>query len=122
MGKPYSLDLRERIVRYVRQGHSARAAATVFGVAPSTAVRLAAADRDNTQIAPKRQGRAPGTVGKLAAHMDFLIERLQKNPDITLRELANALKEEKGVSVQLSSIHRALRRANYSYKKRPHRR
>ncbi len=57
MGKPYSLDLRERIVRYVRQGHSARAAATVFGVAPSTAVRLAAADRDNAQIAPKRQGR-----------------------------------------------------------------
>ena len=81
MGKPYSLDLRERIVRYVRQGHSARAAATVFGVAPSTAVRLAAADRDNAQIAPKRQGRAPGTVGKLAAHMDFLIERLQKNPE-----------------------------------------
>jgi transposase len=54
--------------------------------------------------------------------MDFLIERLQKNPDITLRELANALKEEKGVSVQLSSIHRALRRPNYSYKKRAHRR
>jgi len=85
-------------------------------------VRLAAADRDNGHIAPKRQGRSPGTVGKLAAHIDFLIERLQENSDITLRELAEALKEEKGVSVQLSSIHRALKRANYSYKKRPHHR
>ncbi|MET4733894.1 transposase, partial [Thalassospira sp. MBR-102] len=45
MGKPYSLDLRERIVRYIEQGHSARAAAAVFGVSASTAVRLAAAYR-----------------------------------------------------------------------------
>ena len=60
MGKPYSLDLRERIVGYVEQGHSARAASRVFGAC--TAVRLAA--------------------------------------------------------VRLSSIHRALIRAGYLYKKR----
>ncbi|MFZ5709803.1 MAG: IS630 transposase-related protein [Pseudomonadota bacterium] len=32
MGKPYSLDLRERIVAHVEAGHSARAAGRVFGV------------------------------------------------------------------------------------------
>ena len=31
MGKPYSLDLRERIAGYVREGHSARAAGRLFG-------------------------------------------------------------------------------------------
>lgn len=119
MGKPYSLDLRARIVRYVEQGRSARAAARVFGVSPSTAVRLAAAHRRNGSIAPKPQGREPGTVGKLAAHTAFLLEKVESGPDITLAELAAALREARGVEVQLSSIHRALIRAGYSYKKRP---
>ena len=118
MGKPYSLDLRKRIVGYVAQGHSARAAAGVFGVSASTAVRLAAAQRRDGKIAAKPQGRAPGTAGKLAAHMDFLIEQVKSAPDITLQELADALSEARGVEVQLSSIHRALIRAGYSYKKR----
>lgn len=118
MGKPYSLDLRERIVGYVKHGHSARAAAGVFGVSASTAVRLVAAHRRNGTIAPKPQGRAPGTAGKLAAHMDYLLERVKSEPDMTLQELANALREARDVEVQLSSIHRALIRAGYSYKKR----
>ena len=118
MGKPYSLDLRKRIVSYVEEGHSARAAAGVFGVSASTAVRLAAAQRRDGNLAPKAQGRAPGTAGKLAAHMDFLIGQVKSVPDITLQELADALKEARGVEVQLSSIHRALVRAGYSYKKR----
>lgn len=118
MGKPYSVDLRERIVGYVEQGHSARAAADVFGVSASSAVRFAAAQRDHGSVAPKPQGRAPGTAGKLAAHMDFLLERVKSEPDITLQELAEALSEARGVEVQLSSIHRALIRAGYSYKKR----
>lgn len=118
MGKPYSLDLRERIVGYVAQGHSARAAGRLFGVSASTAVRLTAAQRCDGGVAPKPQGRPPGKVGKLAAHMGFLIEVVKSDPDITLRELAGALKDAEGVEAQLSSIHRALIRAGYSYKKR----
>jgi transposase len=118
MGKPYSLDLRERIVGYVEEGHSARAAAGVFGVSPSTAVRLAAAHRQDGNIAPKPQGRAPGTAGKLAAHIDFLLARMKSEPDTTLQELADVLREDRGVEVQLSSIYRALIRTGYSYKKR----
>lgn len=118
MGKPYSLDLRERIVGYVAEGHAARAAGRVFGVSASTAVRLAAAHRRDGDIAAKPQGRAPGTTGKLAAHIVFLVDRVKAAPDITLQELADALRQTKGVEVQLSSIHRALIRAGYSYKKR----
>lgn len=118
MGKPYSMDLRERIVAHVVAGHSCRAAARLFAVSASTAVRLAAAQRAHGDVSPKPQGRAPGTAGKLAAHQAFLLEIVGAEPDITLKELAGALFEAHGVRVQLSSLHRALRRADYSYRKR----
>lgn len=121
MGKPYSQDLRDRIIGYVERGHSARSAARVFGVSASTAVRLAAAHRRGDDTRAKPQGRLPGTAGKLAAHSGFLLEVVRSDPDITLAELADALEDAEGVQVNVSSIHRALVRAGYSYKKRPDR-
>ena len=121
MGKPYSLDLRERIVAYVEAGHSARAAGRVFGVSASTAVRLMASWRERASLVARPQGRIAGSVGKLAAHRAFLVEVVQAEPDITLKELAGALREAEGVSVNISSLHRALKAAGYAYKKRPDR-
>lgn len=121
MGKPYSMDLRERISDHITAGHSRRAAARIFGVSASTAVRLAAEYRCRGAVTPKPQGRAPGTAGKLKPHIAFLVETVRAKPDLTLKELAGALEETRGVSVQLSSIHRALIRAGFSYKKRPDR-
>lgn len=118
MGKPYSLDLRHRICAYVARGFSARSAGRVFGVSAATAVRLAAEHRTRGTVAPKRQGRPPGQFGKLAPHLDFLIDIVRAEPDITLKELAAALSDTEGVQVQLSSLHRALDRAGLSYKKR----
>jgi hypothetical protein len=40
MPKPYSLDLRERVFRYVDEGHSCRAAAAHFRVSVSFVVNL----------------------------------------------------------------------------------
>ena len=122
MGKPYSLDLRERIVAYVEAGHSARAAGRVFEVSASTAVRLVAARRRGATLAARPQGRAAGTVGKLAAHRAFLVDVVRAEPDITLKELAGALLEAEGVRANVSSLHRALKAAGYAYKKRPDRR
>ena len=121
MGRAYSMDLRQRVFDHISAGHSCRTAARVFGVSPSTAVRLASAFRDKGSIAPKAQGRAPGTAGKLAPHAVFLVEIVTAEPDITLRELSGALIETHGLRVDLSSIHRALERAGLSYKKRPDR-
>ncbi len=122
MGKALSQDLRERIVGYVEAGHSARAAGRVFSVSAATAVRFVAAWRREGNVAPKRQGRAPGAFGKLAPHRAFLIAAVRANPDASLRELADALRQERGVKANLSSVHRALVRAGYSYKKRADRR
>ena len=57
MGKPYSQYLREHVVGYVRDGHSARSAGRVFGVSVSTAVRLAAADWSGGDICAKPKAR-----------------------------------------------------------------
>ena len=43
--------------------------------------------------------------------------RLTRGYSPTMQELADALREARGVEVQLSSIYRALIRAGYSYKK-----
>lgn len=118
MGKPYSLDLRERICAYVAKGHSARSAGQLFGVSAATAVRFAAQHRDHGTAAPKPQGRPAGKFGKLASHRDFLLDIVRAEPDITLKELAAALSDTHGVDVRLSSLHRALERAGLSYKKR----
>ena len=121
MGKPYSLDLRERVCRYIAAGNSRRAAGRVFGVSAATAVRFASELEARGNVSPKPQGRPAGQFGKLAPHIDFLIEIVQAESDITLQELSNALEDTHGLKVQLSSIHRALSRAGFSYKKRAHR-
>ena len=118
MGKPYSLDLRERICAYVAKGNSARSAGRLFGVSAATAVRFAAEYRAQGSAVPKPQGRPAGRFGKLAPHTDFLQDIVRAEPDITLKELAAALSETHDVNVQLSSLHRALERAGLSYKKR----
>lgn len=118
MGRAYSQDLRRRVCDYVAAGHSCRAAGRVFGVSASTAIRLVAEQRRTGSLAAQRQGRVPGTAGKLAPHTAFLVEIVGAEPDITLAEPARALWGTHGLRVQLSSIHRALVRAGLTYKKR----
>ena len=117
MGKPYSLDLRHRICGYVSAGNSRRAAGRVSSVSAATAVRYVADQRERGEIKAKPQDRPVGQFRGLATHADFLIEIVGAEPDITLQELAGALKETHSIAVQLSSIHPALERAGFSYKK-----
>jgi transposase len=62
-------------------------------------------------VIAKPQGRPAGQFGKLSAHVVFLTDLVEGEPDITLQELANALENTYGVSVHLSSIHRVLVRS-----------
>jgi transposase len=72
MGKPYSLDIRQRICAYVAKGHSARAAGRVFGVSAATAVRFAAEYRTRGSVDAKRQGRPPGRFRRREVSMSEL--------------------------------------------------
>jgi transposase len=116
MGKSYSSDLRERVIGFVEAGHSRRAAASHFNVSPSFAVKLLSRLRKTASLAPAKQGRPCGG-GKLAKHRGFLIARVEKQPDITMPELAAALETAAAVRVSPASLSRFLCKAGFTYKK-----
>jgi transposase len=116
MGKSSSSDLRVRIVGDIERGQSCRAAARRFGVAPSTAIRLAQRKAQTGSLAPAKQGRPAGS-GRLAAHMDALLGWVEEQGDITLPELAARLWAERGVKVDSSWLSRVLRQQGFTVKK-----
>ena len=116
MGRSSSADLRVRIIDEIALGQSARAAARRFGVAPSTAIRLAQRKAQTGSLAPAKQGRPAGS-GRLAGHMDVLIGWVEEQGDITLPELAARLWTERGVKVDPSWLSRVMRVAGFTVKK-----
>lgn len=114
MGKPFSLDLRERIIGFVERGGSRRGAAGHFGVSASCAIKLVARHRRTGSAAPGRRG---GSVGKLARYKDFLLGRVAETPDITMPELAEVLRAETGTTAAPASLSRFLIRHGQRFKK-----
>src|SRR6195256_6958478 len=86
MPKPYSMDLRERVVDYVEAGHSRRAAAGHFGVSPSFVINLMTAFRERGAVAPKALGGWRHS--KLDPHRVFILRRVAEKDDISMPELA----------------------------------
>jgi transposase len=89
MPKPYSLDLRERVVRFVEQGHSRRAAAAHFQVSVSFVVKLVTTFHARGGLEPKPSGGRRHA--KLEPHRTFLLARVVERADITMPELAAEL-------------------------------
>jgi len=114
MGKPYSLDIRKRIIRFVEGGGSRRGAAERYEVSPSCAVKLVDHWHRTGSAAPGRRG---GSIGKLAPHADFLLARVKEKPDITMPELAAVLKAETSTEADPASLSRFLIRHGQRFKK-----
>lgn len=111
--RPFSLDLRERVVALVAAGeHTLCELAELFGLDPSTIVRLLQRYRQTGSVAPKPHGG--GRRRALDANADaHLRELVQQHPEATLAELRKRL----GVPCSLMAIFRALRRLRISRKK-----
>ena len=116
MGKPYSMDLRERVRAEIARGRSRRAAARRYDVSPSFAVKLADRLSRTGSVEPARQGRPPGG-GKLAPYLTALLEWVEAKVDITMPELAARLQAEKAVTAHPASLSRVLLKAGLSFKK-----
>lgn len=116
MGRPHSLDLRERVYGDVAAGGSRRAAARRFGVSASTGVRLAKRMAETGSLAPARQGRPPGA-GKLAAYANRLIGWVEAEPDISMPELAAKLAAKCGIVAHPASLSRWLLASGFTVKK-----
>lgn len=116
MGKPYPIEIRERVLAEIEEGGSRRGAADRYDVSASFAVKLAARAAGTGSAAPARQGRPPGG-GKLAPYLATLVQWVEAEPDITMPELAVKLLAERGVSVHPASLSRVLLQAGFSVKK-----
>ena len=115
MPRPYSLDLRERVVRLVGAGRSRHAAAAHFGVSVSFVVILMRNYRKTESLAPKASGGRRHS--KLDPHRAFLLGRVAERDDITMPELAAELAAAAGVQVAPASISRWFIRNGYRFKK-----
>jgi transposase len=113
MGRPYSEDLRNRIVATVRGGMSRNAAAKLFAVSVSWVVKLMQRFQRTGAVAPAPRGRKPYA---LAAHEAVVRGLVASQPDLTLDELTWAL-AQRGIRVGRSSVNRFLAVCKLTLKK-----
>lgn len=116
MAKPYSMDLRERVVAAVKEeGLSRRQAAARFGIGEATAINWVTLFDETGSVAPGQMGgHKPKTlVGK---HREWLIERCRERP-FTLRGLVTEL-AERGLKVDYRSVWEFVHAEGLSFKKR----
>jgi transposase len=116
MARPYSVDLRERVVRAVEGGASRRAAAGRFEVSVSFVIKLMQRWRRRGTVQPDRVGGAKRSA--LAAHGERVRALVAAEPDLTIAELRHRLADE-GIAASRSSLGRFLAAAGLTRKKRP---
>jgi len=117
MGKPYSMDLRDRVVGAVeRDGLSRRQAAERFGVAASTAINWIKRFHDTGSVAPGQMG---GHVPKKIrdGHRDWLLERCREEKGFTLQGLVAELAEQRGLQVDYRTVWTFVHEEKLSFKK-----
>jgi transposase len=117
MGKPYSLDLRERVVAALEAGLSTDQAATRFSIGKATAGAWGRLKRAQGDVRPAKQGKPKGSV--LDPHADFILGALREKPDLTLDEMVERLATECDVRVVRTAVWKFLDRHGQTHKKRP---
>ena len=116
MGICRSDDLRVRVIEAVAAGSSRRAAAARFSVSASSAIRWSERVAREGSAKPRKQGRPLGK-GPLVQHLDYLIEVVEAEPDITMPELAVRLHADRSMTAAPASLSKLLCRAGFTYKK-----
>lgn len=113
--RPYSLDLRERVVAAVDAGQSRRAVAKLFDLGPATVVRWADRHRTEGTVAARPIGGVRHAV--LLPERDWLLARISAKPDLTVRALRAELLV-RGTKVSNDAVWRFLRNARLTFKKK----
>ena len=115
MAKPYSLDLRERVVGAVEGGGLSRhAAAARFGVGVSTAIAWVRRFRESGSVAPGQMGgHKPKAIG--GEHEVWLRQRIGEG-EFTLRGLVGEL-AGRGLKVDYRAVWNFVHAEKLSFKK-----
>jgi len=114
MTKPYSIDLRERVVAAVEAGEVCREVARRFDVAVSSVVKWSQRYRRTGSVAPGKMGGHRRRI--LEPHRPFIVERLNQTPHLTLHRLKDEL-AARGVMVSHNAVWEFLRREGLRFKK-----
>jgi transposase len=116
IGRPYSLDLRERVVAAVAAGESCRSVAKRFEVSVASVVKWSQRFRSTGSPAAKRMGGHRPYA--LAGEREWLLARIAASPDLTLRALLAEL-ADRGVTVSYFAVWHFFEHEGISFKKKP---
>lgn len=119
MPKPYSDDLRVRVVETIADGATREEVAERLGVSLSSVGRFVRLARETGSVSAAKFGGYKGYA--LAAHEERVRRLVTEQPDMTLAELRARLARAK-VTVSQSSIFRYLRHLKLTFKKKSARR
>jgi transposase len=111
MAAPYSMDLRERVMKAWDASGDAEDIAATFGVSRAWVHRLAQRHRETGSMAPRQQTKFRSRV--LAGQEERLHALVNAKPDATLAELREALP----TTAALSTLWLALDRLGLTVKK-----
>jgi transposase len=113
--KPYSMDLRERVIAACDAGRRTKEVATTFRVSPAWVRRLKQHRRERGDIIPRNGGGSRGR----KIDRERLVALVQEKPDATLVELRDRLVDAGGVKVTPWAICKALQELKLTFKKSP---
>jgi len=113
MPKPYSDDLRARVIEDVVTGASRREAAERYGISPSVVVIWAQRFEATGSVAAKPTG---GSTSPLEQRAEFLLGLVADAPDLTLDEIVAAMGKRR-IAGSRSAVWRFFDRRNISFKK-----
>jgi transposase len=107
--KPYSIDLREKIVSAAQEeGSSIRKTAQRFRVGKNLVQKLLKQQQVEGHVIPRKQGGS--AVSSVMQYKDQLLAIYEKHNDATLAEYCKLLANETGTWVSPSTMCRALRK------------
>ena len=118
MAKPYSQDLRDRVIDAVERGEmSRREAGRHYKVSQSVAIKwLERLERHGSR---EPVGHGGHRASKLMPHRQFLEAARAEKSDLTLQALCDRLSAERGVKADTSMMSRFFRKIGVTFKKRP---
>ena len=114
MPKPYSGDLRARVIEEIATGASRREAAERYGISASVVVIWA--QRFEKKSEALRQSRVAEATSPLEDHAEFLLALIAERSDLTLDEIVLAM-EKRRIAGSRSAVWRFFDRRNISFKK-----
>ena len=116
MARPYSLDLRERVIAAIAAGESCRKVAGTYKVSVASVVKWSQRFRSSGSAAAKPMGGHRRRI--LLGERDWLLARIAEKPDLTLRAVLAEL-AARGRVVSYGAVWAFFASEGITFKKKP---